>query len=146
MKHALEITPNRQAHLLGVARRAAELGAEHGMDDERSQQDLFLLGYLHDVGYEFSDEQADHEEIGGLMLKKNGYRFWREVYHHGNPDAAYASELLDILNAADMQTSAAGERCSFDSRLADIARRYGEESPQYEKAKHLICSLIAKGF
>ena len=37
------------------------------------------------------------------MLRESGYKFWQEVYNHGNPNANYLSLYSKILNMADMQ-------------------------------------------
>ena len=65
-------------------------------------QELFLLGYNHDIGYEFGDNE-DHRIIGGNILKQSDYKYWQEVYYHGEIECQYHSLYLDILNKADMQ-------------------------------------------
>ena len=106
-------------------------------------RELFVLGYLHDIGYQYSENQLQHERAGGELLEKSGYRYWKEVYYHGNPDAEYESDELTILNIADMETSNAGRRISMDERLESIADRYGSGSNQYVKAKRLVAQLKA---
>lgn len=146
MAYKLSISDERLAHMRSVGRRAQAIAMHEGIENQEELEDIFLLGYLHDVGYEFSNDQADHERVGGDILKRNGYRFWQEIYHHGDPDAGYSSPLLDILNTADMLTNSKGESVTFDDRLSDIADRYGQDSRQYIKAKKLSEQLIAKGF
>lgn len=143
---SLHISDERLTHMRSVGRRAQLIAEEIGVRDQESLQDIFLLGYLHDVGYEFVDDQADHARVGGEILRRNGYPYWQEVYHHGDPDADYSSQLLDILNAADMTTSPNGEYVTLDRRLEDIADRYGSDSSQYIKARELAEQLVAKGF
>lgn len=134
----LGIDNNRLLHMRAVGERAAELGKSLFGWDEGKCQELFVLGYLHDVGYQYSRLQLDHEEIGGLLLKTSGYKYWQEVYYHGVPGSSYQSDELLILNLADMGTSKDGRRISMAERLKDIAERYGDESEQYCKAAVLI--------
>ena len=142
----LLISDSRLAHMRNVGRRAQLIARRLGIEAPEEQKDIFLMGYLHDVGYEFSNNQAEHERIGGRLLEHNGYRYWQEIYHHGNPDAEYSSTLLDILNAADMLTNAKGESVTFEERLSDIASRYGNTSQQHAKAKKLVGILIDRGY
>ena len=93
---------DRLKHSIAVGRKMVKLGKEHNLPEE-DLNNLFLLGYNHDIGYEFEKSGVDHNIIGGNILKENGYKFWEEVYYHGNPDSEYNSLYLDILNEADMQ-------------------------------------------
>ena len=71
---------NRSLHSLGVAKKMVEIGKNKGLSTEELN-DLFTLGIVHDVGYQFGTS-AMHQKNGGLVLKKNGYRYWQEVYYH----------------------------------------------------------------
>lgn len=127
-----DLEPQRVRHMAGVARTAASLAPEFGL----SPTDMYVLGLLHDVGYAFSP--ADHAHAGGLALRAAGYRYWEQVYHHGDPSAPSDSRELALLNLADITTSPTGEPCTVDERLADIARRYGEESRQLVDARKVV--------
>ena len=137
----LKIDDDRLLHVRGVGERAEELAHELFDWDEDKCREMFVLGYLHDVGYQYSRDQLEHEEIGGELLKRAGYQYWREVYYHGVPEPEYQSDELMILNISDMETSKDGRRISMDERLADIADRYGDDSKQYIKAKKLVTEL-----
>ena len=73
-----------------------------------------------------------------------GYKHWREVYYHGNPDSPYDSDELFVLNLADMQTSSDGQRVTIEERLDDIASRYGNNSSQFILARRLAQSIEQK--
>ena len=47
------ITQNRWQHILGVARKCREYAIKLKPNNRKFAEDLFLLGMLHDVGYEF---------------------------------------------------------------------------------------------
>lgn len=146
MGYKLSISNERLAHMRSVGRRAQIIAEQIGIEDTEELEDIFILGYLHDIGYEFSNAQSGHERVGGNILRRNGYRYWREVSSHGDPDAIYSSKLLDILNAADMLTDSEGESVTYEERLLDISKRYGADSSQYVRAAKLIESLVGKGY
>lgn len=77
---------DRLKHSVSVGKKMVELGKKHNLT-EQDLNNLFLLGYNHDIGYEFEKNGVDHNIIGGNILKENGYKFWKEVYYHGNPDS-----------------------------------------------------------
>lgn len=141
---AIGMDENRLRHCHGVGVKASELGrALFGWPDEKCR-DMFVMGYLHDVGYQFAQEQSEHEELGGDLLRSLGFTYWAEIFYHGNPDSAYQSNELLVLNLADMLTSKDGSATTIPARLEDIASRYGVESTQYVAAKRLAEVLVAQ--
>lgn len=139
------ISRDRMAHQLAVAERVVDLASNRGNPSEEDLQELFVMGYLHDIGYKFAKDLDQHARVGGEVLRRMGFKYWREVANHGDPRSGYASTELDLLNAADMSTSPQGEAVSFDDRLADIGARYGVDSGRYLNASQLIRQLRAKG-
>ena len=132
---------DRLNHSAAVAIKMMQIGKAFNLD-ESELQDLFVLGYNHDIGYEFCLDNIEHNIVGGNILKENGYRYWQEIYYHGNPDTEYNSIYLKILNMADMQIDKEGNDVGYKKRLEDIKTRYGEESIQYNNAKKVIESLM----
>lgn len=130
---------DRLKHSYAVAKKMIELGKNEGLSEEELQE-LFLLGYLHDIGYQFGANE-NHNIIGGNLLKENDYKYWKEVYYHGVPNSEYQSMYLSILNAADMMIDKYGNDISFDKRIEDIKNRYGEESIQYINCLKIINDL-----
>ena len=124
---------SRIMHSVAVANKLQTMTESYGGDG----QSAWLLGILHDVGHEFSDP-SNHAEVGGMLLEREGFRFWREVYYHGQPDPSYQSTELDMLNYADMTTGPNGENMTFAERLADIERRYRADSSQAEDFRKLM--------
>ena len=131
---------DRLKHSYAVACKMIELGKERKLSDE-SLEELFTLGFIHDIGYQFGNNE-NHNMLGGNLLKDNGYKYWKEVYYHGVPNSDYKSLYLDILNTADMMIDKFGNDVGFDKRLEDIKNRYGEESKTYIDAKILIDKLV----
>ena len=130
---------DRLKHSYAVANKMVELGKEKNLLDEQLQE-LFLLGYLHDIGYQFGTNE-NHNMIGGNLLRNSNYKFWKEVYYHGIPNSEYKSLYLDILNTADMMIDKCGNDVGFDKRLEDIKKRYGEDSIQYINCFKIINEL-----
>ena len=133
---------DRIKHSLAVANKMVEIGKAKGLS-ESDLQNLFLLGYLHDIGYQFGTNE-NHSIIGGNLLKNNNYPYWQEVYYHGNPDSTYQSLYLDILNTADMMIDKFGNDVGFEKRLEDIKNRYGFDSIQYQNCVKIINNLKNK--
>lgn len=107
--------------------------------DEFYAKKMFHLGLVHDIGYQFTDNNKQHAHVGGEFLKEEGYEYWREVYDHGDPNLMERpSDECFLLNIADMRTDSKGNRVTFDERLKDIGERYGTKSDEYILARKLI--------
>ena len=115
---------DRLKHCYAVAIKMIEIGKEKGLT-ENELEELFMLGYVHDIGYQFGDNE-NHNIIGGNVLEKSNYKYWKEVYYHGIPNSEYKSLYLDILNTADMMIDKFGNDVGFEKRLYDIKNRYGK--------------------
>lgn len=133
---------DRMKHSLAVAEKMMELGKEKQLS-EKELQDLFILGINHDIGYEFGNRE-NHNTVGGNILKNNGYKYWQEVYWHGNSKAEYNSIYLDILNEADLSINRYGEDVGHEKRLEDIKNKYGIDSIQYSNSLEIIKELNTK--
>jgi hypothetical protein len=133
------IDNGRLIHSLAVARKMVEIGKEYSLNEDEIQ-DLFLLGFTHDIGYEYGNN-SNHAHIGGEILRRNDYKYWKEVYYHGDTNLEYTSLFLKILNKADMQIDKYGNDVGYAKRLEDIKNRYGENSETYKNAEILIIKL-----
>lgn len=128
------ITEDRWNHILGVARQAARLAEKFFTGDaENRRREMFLLGMLHDIGYEFAETGRQHAIVGGEILRGTGYGCWREVYEHGNPDVSEMSDELFLLNCADMTTGPKGEMMTMEERLQEVGESFGRESDACKK-------------
>ena len=94
---------------------------------------MFLLGVMHDLGYEFMENNDSHAIVGGEILNRSGYQYWKEVSLHGDETVDNMTDELFILNCADMMTGPNGESFTFDERLEEIADRFGKDSNAYRK-------------
>lgn len=127
------ISENRWKHILGVARKAKMLAEKLKPDNAQYAEDMFLLGVMHDLGYEFMESNASHAAVGGEMLKRSGYKYWQEVALHGDETVENMTDELFILNCADMMTGPSGEDFTFEERLEEIASRFGKDAMPYKK-------------
>ena len=127
------ISESRWQHILGVARKCKEFALKFKPENSKFAEDMFLLGMLHDMGYEFIESNASHAYVGGEILKRNNYQFWSEVSLHGDETVKNMSDELFILNCADMSTGPNGENFTFDERLEEIASRFGKDADAYKK-------------
>ena len=123
----MNISLERMKHSLEVARKMKILVELEPTKYHINPEDAFLLGILHDIGYEFCNTQDEHAKIGG-----------KEVYYHGIIQYEYNSSLLQLLNFVDMTTGPNGEDMTMEERINDIIKRYGKESKQAKEARELV--------
>lgn len=133
----MKLTDSRLKHSLNVARKMKQIVQDNPDFFNCKPEEVFYLGIVHDIAYEFVEDSLFHEHKGGELLQNLDFKYWREVFYHGDPDADYASPELVLLNYADLTTGPNGENMTISERLSDIAARYGESSIQYTKAKRL---------
>lgn len=91
---------------------------------------MFVLGWLHDVGYAVAwGDNETRTKVGAFLLSMLGYSGAPEIESHGNATPDDSVEL-QLLNLADMSINSRGDRVSFQDRRRDISERYGEDSIQ----------------
>lgn len=130
----------RLEHSIAVARKMVEIAEKMNLT-ESERKICFLIGYNHDIGYEFTENGINHNKIGGELLRKSGFKYWKEIYYHGENDTEFTSKYLNILNQADMQVDCYGNDVGYDKRLEDIENRYSKESKIYRKCYYLVKKL-----
>ena len=52
-------------HSLGVAEEMKKEALKRYPENQAFAEDMFYLGMVHDVGYEFSEDLKKHGEVGG---------------------------------------------------------------------------------
>lgn len=141
IKTESNLSIDRQKHIATVAELMRSKTQALSWSEDKSAE-MYLLGFLHDTGYAFADNQSEHAKRGGETLEKSGYKYWREVYYHGMPNSPYRSQELDLLNTCDMLVDYSGKIVTVQERLDGIKIRYGEESQQYKAAIALAAELF----
>ena len=135
------IDNDRLKHIFEVAKLMKDKAEIVGLDKE----EMFTLGMLHDIGYEFG-ENNDHNFVGFEILDKQNYKYAKEVLYHGKANSEYQSLALDLLNFADMHIDKSGKYVSYEQRLEDIKTRRGESSLAYINSQKIIKELQNKKF
>ena len=130
---------DRIKHSLAVASKMVEIAKKNNLNEE-DIKNCFVIGFNHDIGYEFCIDKMVHNKIGGEILKASGFKYWKEIYYHGEIDVEYETKKIKILNQADMQIDKYGNNVGYGRRLEDIKIRYGENSIVYNKC----CKLVEK--
>ena len=130
---------NRLKHTMQVSNIMEENAKNLGLNPE----DMFTLGFLHDIGYKFGDG-SNHHIVGAKMLEQQGYKYYKEVRYHGMPTDEYSSIELDLLNFADMQVTRQGKKVSLDKRLDEISARNGEDSIITKNCRQVVDGLYKK--
>jgi len=61
---------DRLKHSIAVARKMVEIAKKLNLNEEEIKN-CFIIGYNHDVGYEFTINGINHNIIGGELLKNS---------------------------------------------------------------------------
>lgn len=139
MDERFTINENKMNHILAVARLMYQMAIDDGKSEEYAEQ-MFLLGYLHDLGYEFCTKSPDHPTIGANILKDCNYKYYNEVLYHGKPNKKDIADqyAMDLLDKADLLIDHTGKYVGAKIRLEGIKERYGENSHQYQNASAMV--------
>ena len=145
MGDVIGITDNRMDHTIAVARKCYDLARkEYGMSEENARK-AFLMGFLHDIGYEFAIEAPAHPNVAVDILTSFNNIEWDQmvfaIMTHGKPQRFLGTTYQAILNAADLTVNNKGEAVSMEERCEGIKVTYGQESPQYYNAIKMVDKL-----
>ncbi len=131
------ISQNRLNHILGVARKCYIISKRHGFSENFCRK-MFMVGWCHDVGYEFSKEQSSHPDVSVQMVSLllgcdcDKSNIFTAIKEHGKYQTCQPHNIeWKILNIADLTVNNVGNNVSVYDRLKDIANKYGEASNQY---------------
>lgn len=124
------VSDARLFHSRSVAYKCYWLARDVFGYGEESARVAYMAGWCHDAGYAFAPTQLDHAEAGGVILSDACASFADAVRSHGDPNVLAMSDLLLIVNTADMMCGPDGVPVSFVERLADVEARYGVGSRQ----------------
>ena len=130
------ISDNKLKHSIAVGRYMQKYATERLLNPELGKE-WFLIGYLHDIGEEFTNKKEEHNKVGCTLLKEQKYKYWKEVYYHGDPKTPYISPALLVLNLAELCVGSDGKVVGIDTKLNKIKEKFGEDSIQYKNTKAL---------
>lgn len=147
------ITEDRLHHIIGVARKCYSLAKEQGYNEDFCRK-MWMIGWNHDVGYEFSETQEEHPEVSSEMIHQLIYSkiiYDQQLPAKTNYAVFYHSQITDdsllcnpewvILSAADLLIDSKGNEVNVGTRLNDIKNRYGVESKQFYAACDIAVRL-----
>lgn len=129
----LTFSLEKATHSLMVAKVMRQKVRELGLPDAFAN-DMFVLGYIHNIGYQLTTTPKCHNHVAGDYLKEHGYSYWSAVYYHGDPKPEVNSFALWLLNYGIMHVNSFGKKVSMYERLVDIESRYGADSEVYKNA------------
>ena len=138
-KEPIRISDDRMRHIRGVAEQAYRIAFAANLGEEFARK-MYVLGFLHDVGYALNGNPSSHPKVGASVLGDSGYAFSAAVGLHGNPDAEQ-SVALAILNVSDMTVDGYGRLVTMSERLTDIASRHGDDSRVTQECVRLVDML-----
>lgn len=130
------ISERKLKHSLGVARMCEKLAKKESVS--KTQQDAcFVMGFLHDIGYEHANTLSEHPEISYEMIH-NAILYEQKILsairNHGTK-YDNLSFFDKILNTADLMIDHEGNTVTIEERLSGIKNRHGEDSIHYQHAK-----------
>lgn len=141
------ISQNKLKHTISVARKCKQIAKNKHLSEEL-QDACFVMGFLHDIGYEKCDEKnISHHPIDSYNMILNFLQHKDEIlsaiYSHGTK---YDNLTIfdEILNTADLTTSYDGTDVSIEHRLNAIKTRHGETSTHYQHAMQQSNALLHK--
>ena len=140
-----KIPLNRLRHMYGVGREMYRYAKEVLNWPEEKAREMYILGLLHDAGYEFNKDDCGHGYEAADILERCGYRYADEIRNHSYVIARPSNELK-LLWYADQVIDGKGHKVTFGKRLDDIAKRHGKESDAYKWCKEIIEYCKEHGF
>ncbi len=154
----LEPLGNRWAHVQAVAEQAGRVAPVLPADERET---LIAAAWLHDIGYApalattglHPLDGARHLEALGvdrrlccLVAHHSGATFEAEERGYVAELAAFEQEngpVMDALSYADMTTGPAGQRLTFEARIAEILERYPPDHPVHRAISRSRPALAA---
>lgn len=133
------ITDNKLKHSLQVAVVCREFAKSLGLDDDKVDA-CFVMGFLHDIGYQDCSTTEEHPKLGKCMIDsflKYSEDCTSAIGNHGRIfDDLSVFDL--VLNYADLSVNSEGTKVNHLDRLSDIKQRYGADSRQYLNAQKML--------
>lgn len=136
----------RYMHCYSVGKKMHDYAINKLKWSEEKSNEMFILGNLHDIGYEFDkDPERDGITLSEL-LDKDGYKYFNEIKFHAKLQEDYTSEEMDLLYFADLTVDGIGNWVTYDERINDLINRYGKDSKVVDDSYKIIEYLKEKGF
>lgn len=135
---------SRYQHCFNVGKKMYKYAKEKLGWSEKKAREMFVLGNIHDIGYEFDGDKFGHDIALADCL--NDYKYTNEIRYHTYFQTEYQSPEMDLLYFGDMTVNGVGKWCTFNERLADLTDRYGKDSIVVKESEDIANYLKEKGF
>ena len=140
------ISENKIKHCLGVARACRKIARQKGLSEDFSDA-MFVMGLLHDIGYE-DEPNSSHGHKSTEMIKS--FKGWFDeccdaIDCHGLAFDNW-SFVDEVLNLADMTVAYDGSKTSVENRLKGIKNHWGSSSVHYRHAVEVANKLKELGY
>lgn len=132
----MHITDDMLHRMLGVAREAYILAKRENLTEQECRN-AFALGFIHGIGYEFTDTPENHRIVGFEIFQNLTDLDALKNYGKLHSMESNPSTMARILNAADLNVNAKGEFTTVRGRLAEIETNYGTASNKYRETRQL---------
>ena len=136
---------SRYKHCYSVGKKMYQYAKDMLKWDDKSCIEMFVLGNMHDIGYEMDDDCFGHDKVLADAIHGT-YRYSNEIELHTHIQKRYDTPAMRLLYFADMTVDGEGNWCTFQERLQDIENRYGKESNVYEESVKIVQYLRKLGF
>ena len=137
---------SRMLHCHNVGLRMYSYAKKHlGWPSDKCQ-DMYVLGMMHDLGYELDADAFRHDEAMAKALNRMGYKYSNEIYYHSRMQQKYDSPEMRLLYFGDMAVDGKGNWVTFNERLDDLKKRHGENSEVYKESAEIAAALVEWGF
>lgn len=136
---------NRYKHCYSVGKRMYAYAKYMLGWNEKKCCEMFVLGNLHDIGYELDPDCFDHDWILADILSYS-FKYHNEIRYHSQYQTEYDSPELRLLYFGDMTVDGAGNWCTLKERLEDLEKRHGKNSEVYKVSLELAKLIKSWGF
>ncbi|MBO5387268.1 MAG: hypothetical protein J6A59_03910 [Lachnospiraceae bacterium] len=136
---------SRYRHCYSVGKKMYHYAKNVLLWDEKTCQEMFVLGSIHDIGYEIDSDAFGHDEVLANIMS-DSYKYSNEIRYHSYLQTHYDSPAMRLLYFGDMTVDGTGNWCTFEERLKDLENRYGKNSAVYIESLNIANYLISLGF
>lgn len=143
MKKGKELPNCRYNHCYNVGIKMYYYAKNKLHWDENKCIQMFIVGNLHDIAYEYESSLKLHDELTANAL--GDFAYANEIRYHSTLQYKYRSQEMDLLYFADDTIDGKGDWCTMEDRLLDLYSRYGN-TQCYIDGVNITKYLLKQGF
>lgn len=141
------ITDDKLMYALAVADKCYALSLEYGYEEMFACK-MYAVGFIHSIGYAFSESEDDYLDVGaGLLTELGVSELITSAIRNCNKVPAAVTSEWRVLATAIVTLDTNGSYIDIKDKLFDTLDRYGMESAQFSDMYNLckVLGLIGKG-